>query len=81
MATSVGGIGQHRAVDVAQRDDLDRRDLDQPEEVGLAVPAGADEADPLLGVGQSLRVAGDRAQGQRRAGGLQEAASVHGGRI
>jgi hypothetical protein len=32
------------AVDVAQRDDLDRRDLDQPEQVALAVPAGPDQA-------------------------------------
>ena len=41
----VGGLGQHLLVDVAQRDDLDRRDLDEPEQVALAVPAAADQAD------------------------------------
>ena len=43
----LGGLGQHLLVDVAQRDDLDRRDLDQPEQVALAVPAAADQADAL----------------------------------
>ena len=35
----------HLAIDVAQADDVDRRDLDQVKEVGLAVPAAADERD------------------------------------
>ena len=47
VGDDLGGLGEHLLVDVAQRDDLDRRDLDQPEQVGLAVPAGADQADPL----------------------------------
>ena len=41
----LGGLGQHLLVHVAQRDDLDRRDLDQAEQVALAVPAAADQAD------------------------------------
>ena len=41
----VGRLGEHAAVDVAERDDLDRRDLDEPEQVALAVPAAADQAD------------------------------------
>ncbi len=43
----LGGVGQHLLVDVAERDDLDRRDLDQPEQVALAVPASADQPDAL----------------------------------
>ena len=43
----LGGLGQHPLVDVAQRDDLDRRHLDQAEQVALAVPAAADQADAL----------------------------------
>ena len=43
----LGGIGEHLLVDVAERDDLDRSDLDEPEQVALAVPAGADQPDPL----------------------------------
>ena len=44
VGDDLGGLGQHLLVDVAQRNDLDRRDLDQPEQVGLAVPAAADQA-------------------------------------
>ncbi len=43
----LGGLGEHLLVDVAERDDLDRRDLDEPEQVALAVPAGADQPDAL----------------------------------
>ena len=52
----LGGLGEHLLVDVAERDDLDRRDLDQPEQVALAVPAGADQADPLARVGELLGI-------------------------
>ena len=45
----LGGLGQHLAIDVAQRDDLDRLDLDQPQEVALAVPAAADQSNPARG--------------------------------
>ena len=41
----VGRGGKHPPVDVAQRDDVDRRHLDQAQQVDLAVPAGADQAD------------------------------------
>ena len=59
----LGGLGEHPAVDIAQRDDLDRRDLDQPEEVGLAVPAGADQADALPHVHQLTGVRGQARHG------------------
>ena len=45
LGDQLGRVGEHPLVDVAQRDDLDRGDLDQPEQVDLAVPAGADQAD------------------------------------
>ena len=63
----LGGVGEHRAVDVAERHHLDRRDLDQPEQVGLAIPAGADEADPERGVREGLGVASEAAGWRRRA--------------
>ena len=40
------GLGEHRRVDVAERNDFHRRDLDEPQEVALAVPAAADQPDP-----------------------------------
>ena len=41
----VGRVGQHLLVDIAERDDFHRRDLDQAEEIALAVPAATDQAD------------------------------------
>ncbi len=41
----LGGLGEHPLVDVAERDDLDRRHLEQAEQVAFAVPAAADQAD------------------------------------
>ena len=73
----LGGLGEHLLVDVAERDDLDRRDLDQPEQVGLAVPAGADQADPLSHLGKLCN--GRRQPGQRKRGGalLDEVTTIH----
>ena len=48
----IGGVRHHLLVDVAERHDFDRRDLDEAQEVGLAVPAAADETDPLLHVAE-----------------------------
>ena len=75
----LGRLGQHPLVDVAQRDDLDRRDLDQAEQVALAVPAGADQADALrLLVGQLGRLAADGRQGQPGGAGAKEITTIHG---
>ena len=38
-------LGEHVLVRIAEGDDLDRRDLHEPPQVALAVPAGADQAD------------------------------------
>ncbi len=38
-----GGVGKHMLVGVAQRDDLNRFNLYEPEEIGLAVPPAADQ--------------------------------------
>ena len=40
-----GGFPQRPAVDVAQRNDVDRLHLDEAEEIDLAIPARADDAD------------------------------------
>ena len=74
----VGGVGHHLLVDVAERHDFDRRDLHEPQQVGLAVPAGADEADPLLRAAELLGVSGE--PGDRERGGtfLEEVATIHG---
>ena len=45
---NVRGPGEHLSVHVTQGDDLHRRHLDQAEQVTLAIPAAADEADALL---------------------------------
>ena len=78
----LGGLGQHLLVDVAQGDDLDRRDLDEPEQVDLAIPARADQADSLC-----LRRGGYRGRGgvaptrkdqpTRSRPSLEEFATIH----
>jgi hypothetical protein len=40
-------LRQHIAVHVAQRNDLHGRDLDEPEQIALAIPPAADQADAL----------------------------------
>ena len=76
----LGRVGEHRLVHVAERDDLDGRDLDQAEEVGLAVPARADQSHaPRLAVVELCALAEGRGrQGQARRAGLDELASIHG---
>ena len=63
----VGALVEQVRVGVAERDDLDvGRHLQQPEQVGLAVPAGADQRDALLHVRELLRVGGHRGERERR---------------
>ena len=47
LAGDLHGAREHLLVHVTNRDDLDRRDLDEPPEVALSIPAGADQTDPL----------------------------------
>ncbi len=54
---------QHLAIDVAEGDDFDGGDLKQTEEVGFAVPAGADDSDAPAAV---VGIAGG---GQGQTGG------------
>ena len=75
----LGGLGQHLLVDVAERDDLDRRHLDQAQQVALAVPAGADQAD-ALGL-LSLECPGmvsERRPGKTGRAGLKKRTTIHG---
>src|SRR5262249_16304395 len=69
----VGGLGEHLLVHVAQRHDLDGRDdLDESEQRTLAVPAGADQADPQrLGVGGGDEVAGEGSRAEAGRGRLE----------
>ena len=43
LRDELGRLASMLAIDVAQADDFDRRDLHQVKQVGLAVPAAADE--------------------------------------
>jgi len=61
LGHDLGRFGEHHLVDVAQRDDLDRGDLDQAEQVALPIPARTDQPDPpglVLGEGRSGEAAG-----------------------
>src|SRR5689334_11971917 len=79
----VGRAVAHVLVDVADRYDLDRRHLHEPEQVALPVPSGPDQADAvslvILCVGD---VRPERApqHRERRSGGgrgLQKLSAVH----
>jgi len=85
LADQLGCFGPQLLVGIAQRDDVDRCNLDQAEQVVLAVPAGTDQSDsfrPLrgdfdrFGSPQDLARTGQRAQGCSSL--LKKSASVHG---
>ena len=76
----VGGLAQHVLIDIAERHDVDRRNLNQPKEVTLAVPTAADQADALLllrgdGAGRASGQGRVRQSGSAR---LEERATMHG---
>ena len=73
----LGGIVEHPAVDVTQRHDVHRRHLNKPEQVGLAVPAGTDQADAFLGAGELIGIWNVR-QGERGGAVLEEVSAIHG---
>ena len=75
----IGGLGQHLLVHVAERDDFDRCDLHQTQDVALTVPARADQTDTarlLVGIGSSEPAAGGKSKSS--GGGCEELAAVHG---
>ncbi len=76
----VRGVGEHLLIDVAQRNDLDRRDLDQAKQISLAIPPAADEPDPRRFLIDKLR--GKPARGgerQPRGARVNELSTIHGG--
>src|SRR5262249_30340769 len=58
--------------------DLDRRHLDEPEQVALAVPAAADQADAIrLGLGRAGHVIAGQQRGRQAGAGLECVTTVH----
>ena len=45
LAGDLHRLGEHVLVGIADGDDFDRRDLDEPPQIAFAVPARADQAD------------------------------------
>ncbi len=77
----LGRSGEHLRVNVTERDDLDRSDLDQAEQVNLAVPAGPDQADAFaLHLGGEFRGSTGHRQGRKgqpSSAGPEELATFH----
>jgi hypothetical protein len=66
-------------VDIAQRDNLNRGDLEQAEEIALTVPPAANYADSTGSfTGKESRVRCDREQGEAGGAALEELSAVHG---
>ncbi len=77
LAGDFHGLGQHPLVRIADGHDLDRRHLDQPPQVALAVPAGADQSDTLGLSGDDLkRFGAERPECERRGASLDETAAI-----
>ncbi len=65
-------------VRVAQRDHFDGRDLDEAEQIALAIPAGADQADAFgFLVDEFDAIAAEGREGERRGRGLEETAAIN----
>src|SRR5206468_743063 len=65
--------------DVTERHHFNRCDLYQPEQVTLAVPAAADQANPPFLIGKFGGVVGNSREGERGGGArLEEFSAVHG---
>ena len=69
MAARSAACGELLGIDIAERHDLDRRDLYHPEQIRLAVPAAADQAEAarFIGVEISGMADGSRGSGQGRS--------------
>ena len=74
----VRGVTQHPAIDIAKRDNLDGRDLNQPEQIRFAVPSTADQAHtPRLFCVKLHRRAGHRGRREAKGAALKKLATVH----
>jgi len=69
---------EHLLIHVAERDDFNWRNLDQTEQIALAVPAAADEADALLLVCEFCGIVAEGRQRQSCRTDLNEFPAVHG---
>ena len=75
----LGGLGEHLLVDVAERDDLDRRDLDQAEQVALPyqpLPIRPTRFGSLIR--ECPGVTPERRPGEPGGAGLKKPATIHG---
>ena len=74
----VRAVGHHLPIDIAQRHNLDRSHLDQPEDIGFGIPAATDDSHPF---GRRIRGLGAVSAGgrQRQPGNtrLHEFTTVH----
>src|SRR5207237_3180975 len=76
----LGRVRELLLVHVAQRDDFDRRNLNEAEQVALAVPPGADEPDAirlLLGLRRPGALRPEHRHRHARRTGLEEVSTVH----
>jgi len=64
-------------VDITQRYNLNRRDLYQPQQITLAVPAGSDQTDAWPLAVRTGRVNAGRGKSDAGRGRLQKLATIH----
>src|SRR5262249_27937350 len=79
LAHHLRRVGEHLRIDVAQRHDFNRPDLNEAEQVALAVPATADEPDALVHPrGRFVRERPTRSDSDSGgAGGAKEMTAIH----
>ena len=71
-----GRVGQHAAIDIAQRNHVHRGDLNESQQIALAVPTRADQAHPqgfVLGEGR-----GNKGRGRQGCARLEKLSACHG---
>ena len=67
----VGAFREHRLVHIAERNDFDRRDLDEAEQIGLPIPPAADQSDAFFRIGEVCGETAQRRKGEA-GGGAEE---------
>ena len=78
LGHNIGCAGKHCAVHVGQRNHLDGSNLDEPEQIHLAVPTGADQRHALgRAVGDIGGGRGDGRVSQTSRAGFQKSSTVH----